>query len=48
MKNKKPKYGLKFQIEEAQRHIARWPRWMKELARFEGCNHPYTEHKEKK
>lgn len=38
-KKASPKYGLKAQIEDAQRAIKSWPKWMKELARFEGTNH---------
>ena len=38
-KKKAPQYGLKAQIELAQKSIKSWPKWMKELARFEGTNH---------
>lgn len=37
-KNKKAKYGLAFQIKEAQRQLARWPKWMKDNAYFAGSD----------
>jgi hypothetical protein len=35
-----PRFGLARQIEDAQREIKRWPKRMRELARFEGSNYP--------